>query len=237
MNASHRRLPLTVASFSTQSSGAPNEASPISCENCANVGSAKSGTWPKSWKHTNASFEGTELLTLLGFRATITSWQMSGSGVYIGQLPWRMYCVEWNTRNAVKNRHKKDFFLYKVKTWWMGEWVTDTRGFKEKHVAYLIPPKSHVKWEDRPQVAQWIPCSLEKKSRRFHDANGLNLERSFENKHGKVSNLLGNRRRLGAGGCCPRGNRNFPPATGRHSCALCKRASGTTSGGYWKLCP
>ena len=45
------------------------------------------------------------------FRETITSWQMSGSGVYIGQLPWRMYCVEWNTRNAVKNRHKKSFLL------------------------------------------------------------------------------------------------------------------------------
>lgn len=38
----------TVASFSITSSGAPREARPISCENCANSTSANSGTCPRS---------------------------------------------------------------------------------------------------------------------------------------------------------------------------------------------
>lgn len=50
-------VPLTVANFSMSSSLAPNEFSPSSCENCANMGLAKSGMWPNS------------------------SWQQSGSGV------------------------------------------------------------------------------------------------------------------------------------------------------------
>lgn len=41
---------LTVDSFSISSSDAPSEASPISCENWAKFGSAKSGIWPNnSW--------------------------------------------------------------------------------------------------------------------------------------------------------------------------------------------
>lgn len=39
---------LTVASCSMQLSGAPRLAKPISCENCANAGSANIGAWPSS---------------------------------------------------------------------------------------------------------------------------------------------------------------------------------------------
>lgn len=39
---------LTVDSFSISSSDAPSEANPISCENCAKLGSASSGMWPSS---------------------------------------------------------------------------------------------------------------------------------------------------------------------------------------------
>lgn len=46
-----KRFWLTVANFWTSSSDAPNEASPISCENCANLGSASRGTCPKSSWH------------------------------------------------------------------------------------------------------------------------------------------------------------------------------------------
>lgn len=42
---------LTVASFCTESSEAPSEARPISCENWAKLGSASSGTWPSSSWH------------------------------------------------------------------------------------------------------------------------------------------------------------------------------------------
>lgn len=41
----------TVANFLMYSSGAPRLANPISCENWANAGSAKRGTWPNnSWQ-------------------------------------------------------------------------------------------------------------------------------------------------------------------------------------------
>lgn len=30
----------------------------------------------------------------------MSSWQISGSGVYIGEAPWRMYWVEWKTLKA-----------------------------------------------------------------------------------------------------------------------------------------
>lgn len=43
LNYTHPGLQLTVASFSMNSSGAPRDARPISCENCAKAGSAKSG--------------------------------------------------------------------------------------------------------------------------------------------------------------------------------------------------
>ena len=75
---------LTVASFSIYSSGAPSDANPISCENCANAGSASSGACPSN------------------------SWHTSGSGVYSGQLGCRIYCVEWNTRNANPARKSRD---------------------------------------------------------------------------------------------------------------------------------
>ena len=39
---------ITVANFSISESVAPSEASPISCENCANKGSANMGAWPRS---------------------------------------------------------------------------------------------------------------------------------------------------------------------------------------------
>jgi len=52
--------------------------------NCAKSGSANKGTCPMS------------------------SWTMSGSGVYIGVLPWRMYWVAWNTRNARPARKSRD---------------------------------------------------------------------------------------------------------------------------------
>lgn len=42
---------LTVASFWTSSSDAPKDANPISCENWANLGSASSGTCPRSSWH------------------------------------------------------------------------------------------------------------------------------------------------------------------------------------------
>ena len=45
--------PLTVASFLMSSSGAPRLANPSSWENCANAGSANSGTWPSSSWHTS----------------------------------------------------------------------------------------------------------------------------------------------------------------------------------------
>ena len=67
---------LTVASFSIYSSGAPRDANPISWENCAKLGSANRGTWPRS------------------------SWQMSGSGVYKGLLGCLIYWVLWKTLNA-----------------------------------------------------------------------------------------------------------------------------------------
>lgn len=67
---------LTVANFSIKSSGAPKEASPISCENWAKAGSANSGACPNN------------------------SWQTSGSGVYSGFEGCRIYCVEWKTRKA-----------------------------------------------------------------------------------------------------------------------------------------
>lgn len=75
---------LTVANLSTYSSGAPKEAKPISWLNWANSGSANKGTCP------------------------INSWQTSGSGVYIGLLGWRMYWVEWNTRNAKPAKKSRD---------------------------------------------------------------------------------------------------------------------------------
>jgi hypothetical protein len=44
------RQELTVESFSISASDAPREARPISWENCAKLGSAKSGMWPSiSW--------------------------------------------------------------------------------------------------------------------------------------------------------------------------------------------
>lgn len=75
---------LTVASCCTYSSGAPRDARPISWENWAKLGSQNRGTWPSS------------------------SWQTSGSGVYIGLEPWRIYWVEWNTRNASPARKSRD---------------------------------------------------------------------------------------------------------------------------------
>ncbi|MPC21054.1 hypothetical protein E2C01_014027 [Portunus trituberculatus] len=33
---------------------------------------------------------------------------MSGSGVYRGLLLWRMYCVEWKTRNAKPARKSRE---------------------------------------------------------------------------------------------------------------------------------
>ena len=56
----------------------------ISWENWAKVGSQKRGTCPSS------------------------SWQQSGSGVYIGLEPWRMYWVEWNTLNASPARKSRE---------------------------------------------------------------------------------------------------------------------------------
>ena len=75
---------ITVANFSMNSSLAPKLARPISWENSAKAESAKSGTWP------------------------INSWQTSGSGVYIGREEWRMYWVEWNTRNANPAKKSRD---------------------------------------------------------------------------------------------------------------------------------
>ncbi len=63
-------MALTVAKSEMYSSGAPKLANPISCEKSAKSGSANNGTCPS------------------------TSWQMSGSGVYMGLDEWRMYCVE-----------------------------------------------------------------------------------------------------------------------------------------------
>ena len=37
-----------MANFSISLSVAPRDARPISCENCANKGSANNGTWPNS---------------------------------------------------------------------------------------------------------------------------------------------------------------------------------------------
>ena len=79
-----RHPPRTVANFSMYSSGAPREAKPISCENWAKAGSAKSGACPRS------------------------SWQTSGSGVYNGLEEWRMYWVEWNTLKARPARKSRD---------------------------------------------------------------------------------------------------------------------------------
>lgn len=40
----------TVANFSISSSDAPRDAKPSSCENCAKLGSANKGMWPRtSW--------------------------------------------------------------------------------------------------------------------------------------------------------------------------------------------
>lgn len=58
------------------SSDAPSDAIPISCENSANDALANIGAWP------------------------ISSWQTSGSGVNMGTLLCRMYCVLRNTRKA-----------------------------------------------------------------------------------------------------------------------------------------
>lgn len=41
-------IPLTVDNFSISASEAPKDASPISWENCAKLGSAKRGMWPNS---------------------------------------------------------------------------------------------------------------------------------------------------------------------------------------------
>jgi hypothetical protein len=75
---------LTLANLTIYESGAPRLARPISCEKSANTGSANKGTCPSS------------------------SWQMSGSGVYIGLLECRMYCVEWKTRNASPAKKSRD---------------------------------------------------------------------------------------------------------------------------------
>jgi hypothetical protein len=52
-------------------SSAPRDARPMASASAAKAGSASMGTWPS------------------------TSWTTSGSGVYIGRLAWRMYCVLW----------------------------------------------------------------------------------------------------------------------------------------------
>ena len=54
------------------------------CENCAKLGSQNIDACPMS------------------------SWHTSGSGVYIGLEGWRMYCVEWNTRNANPAKKSRD---------------------------------------------------------------------------------------------------------------------------------
>ena len=66
------------------SSGAPRLARPISWLKRAKAGSAKSGAWP------------------------ISSWQMSGSGVYFGFEWWRMYWVVWKTRKARPARKSRE---------------------------------------------------------------------------------------------------------------------------------
>ncbi len=75
------------------SSDAPIAARPISCENCAKFGSAKSGTWP------NNSWQQSLLIEWIDFELKI-QFETYGSGVYAGFDECRMYCVQWKTRNA-----------------------------------------------------------------------------------------------------------------------------------------
>lgn len=63
---------LTVASFWTASSDAPSDARPISWENWAKLGSAKSGTWPRS------------------------SWQVSLEKEN-KEISWSVFVVEWKS--------------------------------------------------------------------------------------------------------------------------------------------
>ena len=56
----------------------------FTCENWANTGSQNKGACPSS------------------------SWQTSGSGVYMGLELWRMYWVEWKTRNASPARKSRE---------------------------------------------------------------------------------------------------------------------------------
>ena len=83
----------TVANFSISSSDAPSDASPISCENCAKIGSTNIGAWPSSsWTFpVNKRLKRVIIQAgLLGGGFILTQ---SGSFEWCGSDGCRMYCV------------------------------------------------------------------------------------------------------------------------------------------------
>ncbi len=87
-----------MAKFLISSSEAPIAAKPISWENWANVGSARSGTWPNSsWQQSLHIFK---YLVNFKHKDQFSRVFIYGSGVYNGFEECLMYWVQWNTRKA-----------------------------------------------------------------------------------------------------------------------------------------
>ena len=84
------------------SSEAPRLARPISWLNWAKAGSANRGTWPSSSWHTSWARHTCHMTSYTCLHAA------TGSGVYMGVLWWRMYCVEWNTLKARPARKSRE---------------------------------------------------------------------------------------------------------------------------------